>query len=348
MPSRTGFRVVGNQIEDAAGERVVFRGVNRSGSEYRCIQGHSFFDGPDDEESVQAMKSWNINAVRVPLNESCWLDVNGAPPEYSGCNYKTAIRDYVNLLHRYDITPILDLHWTGPNGAPARRLQPLPNRDHSRAFWFDVAKTFADDEAVVFEPFNEPFPDQNRDTDLAWRCWRDGCTQNQAVGQSEEPRTYEAVGMQELVDVIRGTGSKHLILLGGVQYSNGLSQILARLPHDPLGNLALAWHVYNTNPCRDVDCWNGVPLGVAAALPVIATELGQNDCTATMVTPLLQWLDEHSSGYLAWTWNAYGMCRPPSATGRGSPWSLITDYASATPNSDYAQVFRDHLAGFDP
>ena len=23
------------------------------------------------------MKAWNINAVRVPLNEDCWLGING-------------------------------------------------------------------------------------------------------------------------------------------------------------------------------------------------------------------------------------------------------------------------------
>ena len=63
-----GLRVVGNRIEDSNGTQLFLRGVNRSGSEYRCIQGGGFFDGACDEASVRAMKTWNINAVRVPLN----------------------------------------------------------------------------------------------------------------------------------------------------------------------------------------------------------------------------------------------------------------------------------------
>lgn len=341
---RGGFHVVGNQILDSDGNRVVLRGVNRSGSEYRCIQGFGFFDGPADEASVVAMKTWNIDAVRVPLNESCWLDVNDAPPEYSGCNYKAAIRNYVNLLHRHGLIPILDLHWTGPNGTQARRLQPMPNRDHSRAFWSDVASTFLDDEGVILEPYNEPFPRSNSDATHTWECWRDGCVEDQAVRDGEPPRTYDAIGMQALVSAIRQAGSRHLILLGGVQYSNSLSRLLTYLPVDPLGNLAVAWHVYNNNPCRSAQCWDGFPRTVAATLPLVATEFGQNDCAATMVTPLLSWLDENASGYLAWSWNAYGPCTPAGSATRGSPWSLVVDYATGEPNSEYSRAVFNHLA----
>jgi endoglucanase len=345
---RAGFRVVGNEIFDSNAQHVVLRGVNRSGTEYRCIQGHGVFDGPDDEASVLAMKSWHINAVRVPLNESCWLGVNGAPPEFSGCRYKTAIRNYVNLLHRHGLIPILDLHWTGPNGNQARRLQPMPNLQHSRAFWYDVALTFRDDEAVIFEPYNEPFPRSNSGSRFAWECWRDGCEEYEAVRAGEESQPYAAAGMQHLVDVIRRAGSRHLILLGGVQYSNNLSRILEYLPHDPLANTAIAWHVYNYNQCSDVTCWDEVPRAVAATLPLVVTEFGQNDCAASMVTPLMDWLDLHAAGYLAWSWNAYGPCTPPNAMRRGSPWSLVADYTSGEPNSEYARAVRERFAGAPP
>jgi len=63
-------------LVDAGGARVVLHGVDRSGTEYQCVQGHEIFDGPSDQASITAMKSWGINAVRVPLNEACW---NGEP-----------------------------------------------------------------------------------------------------------------------------------------------------------------------------------------------------------------------------------------------------------------------------
>ena len=37
------------------------------------------FDGPVDDASIDAIKSWNMNAVRVPMNEHCWLNINGVP-----------------------------------------------------------------------------------------------------------------------------------------------------------------------------------------------------------------------------------------------------------------------------
>ena len=46
--------------------------MDRSGTEYACVQGNGIFDGPNDQASITAMKSWGVNAVRVPLNEACW------------------------------------------------------------------------------------------------------------------------------------------------------------------------------------------------------------------------------------------------------------------------------------
>src|ERR1043165_1421810 len=51
-----GIHVEGNRLGDAEGKPIFLRGVNRSGSEYRCIQGGGFFDGACDEASVRAMK----------------------------------------------------------------------------------------------------------------------------------------------------------------------------------------------------------------------------------------------------------------------------------------------------
>jgi hypothetical protein len=345
------LRVEGDRIVDADGNEVVLRGVNRSGTEYRCIQAreetspeHWFFDGPGDAASIAAIAGWNVTALRVPLNETCWLGISGALPEASGESYRTAIREYVALIRDAGLIPILDLHWAAPGDVQARRLQPMPNRDHSVDFWRSVAETFLSDERVVFEPYNEPFPYTNSDSDAAWDCWESGCVADLAVRAGETSTPYEAAGVGELVAAIRETGARNLILLGGVQYSNSLSQWLERRPYDPVGNLAASWHAYNNNPCRDGTCWNDVPALVASQVPVVATEVGQNDCgESEFVGPLLEFLDEHANGYLAWSWNAYGDCLPTGTMPRANPWSLVTDYESGTPNGGYAEVFHAHL-----
>ena len=320
--------MVGTHIEDGAGNTVVLHGVNRSGTEYKCVQaGSTMFDGPATDASVLAMRNWpNINSVRIPLNESCWLGINGVAEAVSGEHYKTAIKNYVLRLHKYDLIPILELHWVGPGTMLATRLQPMPDADHAPAFWADVATTFRDDDGVILEPYNEPFPDGNKDSDAAWSCWRDGCTANLSVPQGTPATTYQAAGMQAIVDAIRGTGSTHIILLGGVQYSNALTQWLAHKPTDPLGQLGAAWHLYNFNACISPTCWDVAPAAVAAAVPIVASEIGQNDCMGAFIMPLMAWLDAHGAGYHAWSWNAFGACMPGDARGRGGqPWSLITE-----------------------
>lgn len=324
---------------------VVLRGANRSGTEYQCVNNRGIFDGPGTEDSVAAMASWGINAVRVPLNEACWLALDDLSDRLSGQSYQLAIRDYVGLLHDYGLVPILELHWAAPAGELADRQQPMPNVDHSLDFWADVARFFIDDDGVVLEPYNEPYPDFNQNSELAWQCWRDGCIENLDYGE----RTYQAAGMQAVLDAIREAGSEHIILLGGVQYSNSLSQWLSYMPEDPLGNLAAAWHVYNFNGCRDETCWNDAPADVAAAVPLVATEIGQDDCKGDFIEGLMSWLDERSSGYLAWSWNAYGPCvpaqrgMPGQPREEGMPWSLVASYDCPVPNGDYASAFHAHL-----
>ncbi|HEY9325311.1 MAG TPA: cellulase family glycosylhydrolase [Candidatus Limnocylindria bacterium] len=326
--SPAALHVEGNRVMNATGQPVILHGVNRQGSEYMCVQGRGIFDGPSDQASIDAIKSWRANAVRVPLNEDCWLGINGVPTEYGGATYQQAIKDYVALLGQSGLYVVLDLHWAAPGTVLANGPQPMPNADHSPAFWSDVAAAFRGNDAVILELFNEPFPDNNQDSDAAWICWRDG--------GSCPGVPFEAAGMQTLVNAVRGTGATNVIAFGGVQFGGTLSRWREFRPIDPQNALAVAWHTYNWTWCVTVACYESNVGVVAAEVPVIATEIGNDQCDAAWLNALMDWLDGRQIGYLAWAWHSFLAADCSSI-------KLVLDYAG-TP-SQYGEIYRSHLAG---
>ncbi|HUN90668.1 MAG TPA: glycoside hydrolase family 5 protein [Burkholderiaceae bacterium] len=330
--SIAGLHVVGNAIQNASGQPIVLHGVDKSGSEFACIQNNGFFDPPGSETdgTVAAIASWTgVNAVRVPMNEDCWLAINGAPAAYSGTAYQNEIKAFVTRLTQAGLVAILDLHWNAAGTAQATGQQPMPDADHSVTFWSQVAAAFKDNDSVIFDAYNEPYPDSNSDTTEAWRCWRDGGT---CAGVS-----YQVAGMQQIVTAIRAAGANNVIMLGGVQYSNALSQWLAYKPQDPANNLAASWHMYGGNVCSSTTCWNQAPATVIAQVPVVAGEFGEStnggDCSTTVVTAFTDWMDAHKGSYLAWSWNTWGGCL-----------SLVSDTAKGTPTSTWGAFIKTRVA----
>jgi endoglucanase len=323
-----GLHAVGSKILDANGKTVVLHGVNRSGSEFACVDGYGFFDGPTDAASLQAMKAWNINAVRIPINEDCWLGINGVSAAYSGTNYQQAIEAYVNLIVANGMYAIVDLHWNAPGTTLATGQEAMADADHSPTFWTSAAGVFKSNGSVVLELYNEPWPDNNNDTTAAWTCWRDG--------GACPSISYEVAGMQTLVTAVRATGATNLLLLGGVQYSNALDQWAAYKPTDSLNNLAAAWHVYNGNLCSDTTCFNKIAAPLAESFPIVATEIGDDGCDGSFVTTIASWLDAHGQSYSAWTWNTWG-------TTCGN-YSLISDY-TGTPSGSVGTAYHTYLSG---
>jgi hypothetical protein len=321
----SGLHVVGNTLADASGNPVVLHGVDRSGSEYMCAGGStSAFDGPADQPSVDAMKAWGVNTVRLPLNEDCWLGINGEPTNMSAATYQSQVSSFVNLLNSNGMTVILDLHWAAPGTAPSISAPAMPDSDHAPAFWSSVAGTFKDRPAVIFDLYNEPFPDSNQDTTAAWTCVRDGGT---CPGV-----TFQAAGMQTLLNAVRATGATNVIASPGVQYTNTLDQWVKYRPSDPQGNVVASWHSYNFNLCSNSSCWDTQIAPAASSAPLITGELGENDCAHGYIDTLMSWLDSHHASYLAWAWDTYDC---------GSFPSLIASYAGTPTN--FGIGYRSHL-----
>jgi hypothetical protein len=344
-PGNTGgpapaLHVTGNKLLTAAGATYRLLGVNRASAEFACVQGKGMWDSPTpDQATVDAMKTWNIHAVRIPLNEDCWLGTFGTP---SGATYQQEVRNYANLLVANGITPIVEMHWnhgsyTGPISAcadvNATCQKPMPDAQFAPTFWTQVANMFKGNNAVVFDLFNEPFPDAGSnftDPTGAWRCLRDGgtCT---GIG-------YQVAGMQSLVNAVRATGATNVIMTAGVTWTNDLTRWLEFKPTDATGNLMASWHSYNFNACVTTSCWDSQIGTVAAQVPVVAGEIGQNSCAHDYIDQVMAWADAHGVSYLAWTWNPWGC-------GQGNV--LINDY-TGTPTATFGEGFRAHLLTQNP
>jgi hypothetical protein len=54
------FQASGNKIL-YNGNPVTFRGVDRSGSEFACVQNNGIFDGPTDLTSIAVIKGMRLN-----------------------------------------------------------------------------------------------------------------------------------------------------------------------------------------------------------------------------------------------------------------------------------------------
>lgn len=323
----TNLKVSGNKLVDASGNTVILHGVDRSGTEFACVQpGNLIFNGPNDQTSVTAMKSWKINSVRIPLNEDCWLGINGLPPSVSGQPYREAVASFVQLFLKNDVYVILDLHWTANGNNIAKGQAPMPNTDHSIDFWKSVATYFKGNDTIIFDLFNEPYPaNGNWNDNGAWACWRDGGSSCQGLG-------FNAAGLQSLVTAVRSVGATNVLILGGLAWSNSFAQWLTYLPNDTLHNIAGSWHSYNFNYCNNQNCWQQYVLPVAQKYPIIIGEMGEDDCASGYISGLMQWADQNKLSYLGWTWNTWDCSQGPA---------LITDYTGTPTN--FGAGLRAHL-----
>ena len=344
--------VSGNHLLDANGNVLQLHGVDRSGTEYACIQGWGIFDGPNvtnDDSQAPLMKAWHANSALIGLNEDCWLGINGVPAAYGAQNYINAIVHETKTLESNGIYPVLSLFWSAPGTTQATGQVPMPDNDHTPAFWQSVANTFKNDPNVILRLKEEPYPAGNSDSASAWQCWNAGDVQydtsNTLVPVSQTSHCsegYQTVGMQSLINIIRGTGARNVIQVPGLQYANSMTHFLDSgiRPTDALSpaQLMADVDVYpNGNICGSTSCYDSEYAPVAAQLPFMFGEFGESvdgsDCAVAGVNALMSWADQHGASYSAWDWDTWGGCL-----------QLITGYTTGNPNGNWGAAYKNHLA----
>ena len=373
--------IAGNHFVDGAGRTVRLLGVNRSSSEYGCVDGFGYDDGHFTDADAAAIASWGADAVRVPLNEDCWLGINGQPNSTEGADpaltrqgYQLEVENYVADLNRHGLYAILDLHWTAPGSQVALEQQPMADFDHSPAFWSSVASSFRTDHAVVFDLFNEPYDptdprsgsDHNPNDTVSWNCWRTG-THNGADGgtpcytsavdeNNGSTGAYRIAGMQTLLDAVRAAGATQPVLAGGLNFGNDLGQSdhgqdwLTHAPSDTQHQVAASFHNYQGQSCDTPACWTSSIAPVATHVPVVTGEFDEDNydestCATHTASSydarFMAWADTVGISYLAWGWIVESAAE--LASDRCSAYVLITDYSSYAPAQPNGVALRSHL-----
>jgi hypothetical protein len=316
--STLALHVAGNHLVDD-GSALQLRGVNFSGAQYECTTSSgTVWDTPADDQALAGMRAWHVNAVRLPLNEDCWLGINGLPLRYPAGVYRAAIHRWVARLHQNGIYVLLNLHVVAPGTQRSRKELEMADADHGPAFWSSLARSFRDDPAVVFDLYNEP-------KHIGWPCWRNGCSS-----------PYRIAGMQTLIDAVRRTGATQPVMADGTNYANDVSQWLQFAPVDSLGQLIAGFHTYHDGlGCETARCWDATVARVAASVPVVSGEIGEFDCRHAFVDTYMNWADAHAVSYLAWAWNTSSCAKEPS----------LLSSLNGTP-SPYGVGVYDHLTQF--
>lgn len=336
-PVLDGIRVEGNHLENDTGVDIDLHGVNRAGTEYACVQGWGIFDGPSDAASIAAMRSWHVNVVRIPLNEDCWLGINGLKPQYSGAAYRDAIVSYVSLLRQAGMYAELALTWGAPGAYQATYQPDAPDESHSPTMWASMATTFKGDPDVILSPWGE--------TTTGWTCFmRTGCDDEATYGPGNA--YYETASMQQAVSVMRAKGYKGVIAVPCIDLANACGAIdgtnydgstwLKSRPSDPDHQLIAEAHVYGKNVCDTVACFTSSMLPIVNTVPLIFGETGESydgtDCSSSYLSTFMHWADVHDVGYVVWTWDTLKNCG-----------ALISSY-SGTPYSALGSWVRTHFA----
>lgn len=251
------LRVRGNRLAGPDGREVWLQGLSVDSTQWN----------PAGERTLEtipvAIEKWKANVIRLPLNDNFWFG-RGKPPKMPSNNaeaYRQLVDAAIEKASSRGAYVALDLH---SFGAPKER--------HA-AFWKDVAERYKNNPAVFFELFNEPHS-------ISWKIWRDGGdlnspdNKNTDVNPAENKEKQEGaatVGMQALVDSVRATGARNIVIAGGLDWGYDLSGVVDGYAlNDRDGNgIVYSSHIYPWK--KD---WQEKVLAAAEKYPLFIGEVG--------------------------------------------------------------------------
>jgi hypothetical protein len=334
-------------IVNSKGNTVQLHGVNIGGTEYMCTFGEIYWDYTPDQGTITKLKSYNINAVRLPLNEQCWVGANGLPTSSGGAaGYQQAITSLVNLLTKNGMMTILDLHVAAPGTMQGTNFEiQMTDSTWAPTFWSDLGAAFKNNSSVIFDLYNEP------NGNLSWSCWKSGCTlTTNCVAGSCPAVSYQVAGMQTLLNSVRSAGAENVVMMAGLGFSSDFSSWVANVPSDP--NIVASWHMYDDiagcpGSCPSASATqsnSSIPSVLSAGYPVIMSEVGIGSSATSPSAASQAWLngvlgllDSQGQSYTAYEWGTAG--DDPALL------QSVSSDASTVTLTGYGSTYTSHIAG---
>jgi len=281
-----------NKVLNAAGKRVLLRGVNIASLEWSD-------DGDHVEESVnRAINDWKVNLIRLPLAQDRWFGKTTNQAD-GGAAYRARVDKVVDTCAAAHVYIDLDLHWSdcgrwvNEGGKLGQHDMPDTN---SIIFWQDMATRYKGQPNVIFGLYNEPH-------DVSFRIWRDGGTAIEKPARRDRDQAkivYEAAGLQMLYDTVRATGATNLVTVSGLDWGYDLSGVLQGYEING-SNL-----IYETHPYPSKRNWDKKFGNVSGKYPVYMGEWGfggqgfGGTNGPAYANKLMQYAQKHELHWTAW------------------------------------------------
>lgn len=320
------LHVSGNKLMDSSDKPVSLRGVNICSLEWSPTGDHVL-------QSVQsATTAWHATILRIPLCEDFWFG-QGAGQTDGGTAYRSLVHQVTKAAEDDGAYVILDLHWSdGDQWGTDIGQHKMPGQ-HSLTFWQSLASAYANAPSVLFDLYNEPH-------DITWDIWQNGGEITDHSNNGDPDHTYQSPGMQGLLNEVRATGAKNVVVAGGPGWASDFSGLTSgHALRDSTGHgVIYADHFYPFGG-ETVDQWANRIATVAERYPVIISEFGTDPAGGHGETGA-GWIQEtlgilHYGGY---TWIAW--CMHTTATP-----SLISDW-NYTPTPHFGVFVQKELLSY--
>jgi hypothetical protein len=302
------LKISGNHIvESSGGCTVVLKGVNVDGLEF------SNNDGPTSAGITAtvafAINTWHANVIRLPLSQDRWQTYDWS--------YRNLVDQIVTLCEENNAYVILDLHWSGDGTwGTATKQYSMPD-SNSTTFWTSVATRYANNPAVLFDLFNEPFPSSGG-------TWLNGGTANEG---------FTTPGFKSLLSTVRGTGANNIVIVGGLSYCQTFTNLL---PGDVLtdtgsGNgILYDAHIYDDNYGISTSSWNTNVGSFASTYPIMVGEFGPGengsdtapDGGIAFDTSFIPWLNAGNQAGITLSATAWAIAETTEIPVINSNWAL--------------------------
>ena len=324
------LKVSGNRLVDPAGREVWLQGVNVPSLEW-SVKGESV-----DRSVVTATQEWNANVIRLPVKGDHWF---GRGKKHNartdgGQSYRETVDKAITLAANRGAYVVLDLHHY------------RASRKEDLDFWTDAATRYKNHPAVLFDLLNEPHG-------TSWEVWKNGGFIEDKKKKGDEDnfltedeklhnkRGFVSPGMQKMIDNVRATGARNIVVIGGLDYAYSLTGINEGFAvTDRTGNgIMYATHVY---PWKKG--WQKRFLDVAAKHPILVGEVGgdakkmswlpanHQENVDTWAPAMIGVIQKHRLNWTAW-------CFHPKASPR-----MLLDW-NYTPTPFWGQLVKDAING---